>query len=100
MNKQIDEILEAVLSGRYGTKNRAELIQRLENLKNPPGVSQWMQEGKKWGYWKYFKSELLRPHQKCQEEFDPEKFFCASHRTTLREHPTRTTDCIFGIKAP
>ena len=35
MKNPIDELIEIVLSGRFGTKNRAELIQRLETLKEP-----------------------------------------------------------------
>lgn len=57
--KQLDTLIDVVLSGRYGTKNRAELIQSLESLRNPMGVSEWIAEGKKYGYDVFFKKRVL-----------------------------------------
>ena len=73
---KIDDLLEAVLSGRYGTKNRSQLIQSLENLKNPPGVSQWMSEGKKWGYDKYFRGKILEEVEELMLTVQCGECFC------------------------
>ena len=61
------DLLSHITTGHFGTKNRAELLQRVEAIREavaerepsfPMGASQWKEYGKKYGYLEYFLEEI------------------------------------------